>query len=141
MRYSIALAAVLTAGLMAASPVRAADITSPMAPELKQTEKDGWTFAIAPYFWAAGMSGDAGLFGLPTVHLDMDFGDILDESRLCRDGDRRGALRSLQHVCRHHVHQDLERSRHAKRHHCRQRRCHIRNICRPHRCRLFGAAK
>ena len=78
MRYSIAFATVLTAGLLATSPVRAADITSPMAPELKQTEKDGWTFAIAPYFWAAGMSGDTGLFGLPPVHLDMDFGDILD---------------------------------------------------------------
>jgi hypothetical protein len=75
MNHSIALA-VLTAGLMVVSPVRAADITPPMAPKVKQTERDGWTFAIAPYFWAAGMSGDAGLFGLPTVHLDMDFGYI-----------------------------------------------------------------
>jgi hypothetical protein len=25
------------------------------------------------------MSGDAGLFGLPTVHLDMDFDDILND--------------------------------------------------------------
>ncbi len=65
MKHSIALAALLTAGLMTASPVRAADIASPMAPELKQTERDGWTFAIAPYFWAAGMSGDAGLSACP----------------------------------------------------------------------------
>ncbi|MBZ9605431.1 hypothetical protein [Phyllobacterium chamaecytisi] len=79
MKYSISLIALIAAGLLAATPVRAADITSPMAPELKQTERDGWTFAIAPYFWAAGMSGDAGLFGLPTVHLDMDFGDILKD--------------------------------------------------------------
>jgi hypothetical protein len=79
MKSSIALASVLAAGLMVASPSFAADITSPMAPELQQTEREGWTFAVSPYFWAAGMSGDTGLFGLPTVHTDMDFGDILNE--------------------------------------------------------------
>ena len=79
MKLSIALASALAAGLLITSPVRAADITSPMAPELKQTEREGWTFAVSPYFWAAGMSGDTGLFGLPTVHLDMDFSDILNE--------------------------------------------------------------
>lgn len=77
MKYSVSLMSMIAAGLLAASPGRAADITSPMAPELKQMEKDGWSFAFAPYFWAAGMSGDSGLFGLPTVHLDMEFGDIL----------------------------------------------------------------
>jgi hypothetical protein len=41
MKYSIAFASVLAAGFLAASPVRAADITSPMAPELKQTEREG----------------------------------------------------------------------------------------------------
>jgi hypothetical protein len=79
MKYSIAFAFVLAAGLLTANPVRAADITSPMAPELKQTEREGWTFAVSPYFWAAGMSGDTGLFGLPTVHTDMKFGDILKD--------------------------------------------------------------
>ncbi|MBB3238417.1 DUF481 domain-containing protein [Phyllobacterium endophyticum] len=79
MRHSIAFATMLAAGLLTAMPVRAADIASPMAPELNQVEKEGWTFAFSPYFWAAGMSGDTGLFGLPTVHMDMDFGDILDE--------------------------------------------------------------
>ncbi|MBZ9657226.1 DUF481 domain-containing protein [Phyllobacterium lublinensis] len=78
MKYSLAFVSMIAAGFLAASPVCAADITSPMAPELKQTEQDGWTFAIAPYFWAAGMSGDSGVFGLPTVALDMDFGDILN---------------------------------------------------------------
>lgn len=29
--------------------------------------------------WAAGISGDTGLFGLPPVHIDMSFGDILKE--------------------------------------------------------------
>ncbi|MBZ9654568.1 DUF481 domain-containing protein [Phyllobacterium lublinensis] len=79
MKSFITLASALTAGLLLAGPVAAADITSPMAPELQQVEKDGWTFAVSPYFWAAGMSGDTGLFGLPTVHTDMDFGELLNE--------------------------------------------------------------
>ncbi|KKX23863.1 hypothetical protein [Rhizobium sp. LC145] len=37
----------------------------------------GWTFSLAPYFWVAGLSGDTSQFGLPTVHIDADFGDIL----------------------------------------------------------------
>ncbi len=79
MKLSGTLGTALAAGLLLASPAGAADITSPMAPELKQTEREGWTFAVSPYFWAAGMSGDTGLFGLPTVHMDMDFSDILNE--------------------------------------------------------------
>ncbi|MDR6951171.1 hypothetical protein J2X65_000519 [Ancylobacter sp. 3268] len=39
---------------------------------------DDWTFTIAPYFWAAGMSGDVGQFDLPAVHVDASFSDILD---------------------------------------------------------------
>lgn len=79
MKHLIALVTALAAGLLSVSPVVAADITSPMAPELKQTEREGWTFAVSPYFWAAGMSGDSGLFGLPTVHTDMKFSEILDD--------------------------------------------------------------
>lgn len=79
MKKTIALASVLAAGFLSASPVRAADIYSAMAPEVNQTEREGWTFAVSPYFWAAGMSGDTGVFGLPTVHTDMSFSDIWDE--------------------------------------------------------------
>jgi len=79
MKKFMALASVLVAGLFTAGPVRAADIYSAMAPEVNTIERDGWTFAVSPYFWAAGISGDTGLFGLPTVHMDMDFKDILDE--------------------------------------------------------------
>jgi len=79
MKYFVEFASVLAAGLLAISPVRAADIYSTMAPELNQTEKDGWTFAFAPYLWAAGLSGDIAQFGLPEVHVDADFGDILDD--------------------------------------------------------------
>ncbi|WP_372352940.1 hypothetical protein [Pararhizobium sp. BT-229] len=57
---------------------RAADVSPLMAPDLQPAEaQDGWTFSVAPYFWMAGISGDTAQFGLPTVHLDSDFGDIL----------------------------------------------------------------
>ncbi len=79
MKHSIALASVILASALASTPVRAADVYSAMAPEVNTIEKDGWTFAVSPYFWAAGMSGDSGVFGLPTVHTDMSFGDIWDE--------------------------------------------------------------
>ena len=79
MKKSIALATVLATGLLAAVPARAADIYSAMAPEVNQTEREGWTFAVSPYFWAAGMSGDTGVFGLPPVHSDLRFEDILKE--------------------------------------------------------------
>ena len=60
----------------------AADITPVMAPEAQQIETEsGWTFTFAPYFWAAGMSGDVGMnIGRfhPTVDVDASFGDIWD---------------------------------------------------------------
>lgn len=37
----------------------------------------GWPYAVAPYFWAAGLAGDVGSFGLPIVEVDANFGDIL----------------------------------------------------------------
>ncbi|MEY9558466.1 hypothetical protein [Sinorhizobium fredii] len=57
----------------------AADVYSPMTPEVQQTEtEDGWTFTFAPYFWAAGISGDVAQFGLPAVEIDSSFSDILE---------------------------------------------------------------
>ncbi|WP_436103518.1 hypothetical protein [Pararhizobium sp. LjRoot238] len=59
--------------------VMAGDIYSPMTPPAQQAETEaGWTFAIAPYFWAAGISGDVAQFGLPAVEVDSSFSDILD---------------------------------------------------------------
>ena len=37
-----------------------------------------WSFAVAPYIWAAGISGDVAQFGLPAVEIDASFGDLLD---------------------------------------------------------------
>ncbi|MCA1443578.1 hypothetical protein I6F07_25865 [Ensifer sp. IC4062] len=59
--------------------VNAADIYSPMTPELQQTTTEsGWTFSFAPYFWAAGLSGDVAQFKLPAVDVDASFSDIFD---------------------------------------------------------------
>jgi hypothetical protein len=54
----------------------AADVVSPVTPEAQTVTKEGWTFTFAPYFWAAGISGDVASFGLPEVHIDADFSDI-----------------------------------------------------------------
>ncbi|PSJ54856.1 hypothetical protein C7I84_23905 [Mesorhizobium ephedrae] len=73
------LETVLTLGLLAAVPAQAADVPIPMSPEQVEAEADGWTFAVSPYFWAAGLSGDIAQFGLPaTIHIDADFGDIFN---------------------------------------------------------------
>jgi hypothetical protein len=37
-----------------------------------------WSFAVAPYLWAAGFSGDVASFGLPTVEVDASFSNIWD---------------------------------------------------------------
>ncbi|MGK9286664.1 hypothetical protein [Sinorhizobium meliloti] len=64
---------------LVAGTVKAADIYSPMTPELQQTTTEsGWTFSFAPYFWAAGLSGDVAQFGLPAVDVDASFSDIFD---------------------------------------------------------------
>ncbi|MCC2609366.1 hypothetical protein ABK249_11375 [Neorhizobium sp. Rsf11] len=64
----------------AGSAASAADLQQPfIIPEAKPAVSDGWTFAVSPYFWGAGISGDVGQFGLPAVHLESDFGDILKD--------------------------------------------------------------
>jgi len=56
----------------------AADIVSPVTPDLRPVASEqGWTFAVAPYFWAAGLSGEIAQFGSPTVDVDTSFSDIL----------------------------------------------------------------
>ena len=60
----------------------AADI--PAAPVTAEVEKqnikpDEWRFSASPYFWASGISGTAGQFGLPPVKMKSDFGSLLKE--------------------------------------------------------------
>ncbi len=72
----LALTAAIAAGSW--SGVQAADVSPLLTEEPQMAEsKSGWEFNVAPYFWMAGLSGDTSQFGLPTVHMDADFGDIL----------------------------------------------------------------
>ncbi|KQW72644.1 hypothetical protein [Ensifer sp. Root127] len=73
------LAAAVLITVVQASSANAADLQQPfIVPEAKAAS-EGWTFAASPYFWGAGISGDIGQFGLPAVHLESDFGDILKD--------------------------------------------------------------
>ena len=72
------ICAAILFGLIA-FPAAAADAVSPMSPETAPVVTEGgWTFTIAPYFWAAGMSGQVSQFGLPVVDVDASFSDILN---------------------------------------------------------------
>ena len=54
-------------------------VSRQMTPEVQQkTTEGGWTFSFAPYFWAAGLSGDLEQFGLPAVDVNASFRDIFD---------------------------------------------------------------
>lgn len=68
-------------GVLAAligSPALAADVSPLLVAEPQAAQsKDGWTFSVAPYLWIAGLSGETAQFGLPTVHIDSSFSDIL----------------------------------------------------------------
>lgn len=70
-------ALVMLLGLFAPTTVRSADLSAPMMVDAGTGEQNRWTYAVSPYFWAAGMLGDIAQFGLPAVHLDPSFSDIL----------------------------------------------------------------
>lgn len=56
-----------------------ADMGMTVSPEAnKVTTENGWEFTIAPYFWAPDLSGDVGVFGLPTVGVDASFSDLFE---------------------------------------------------------------
>ncbi len=76
---TIVCALAFAGAALLATGANAADVYTPVAPEVQQvTTESGWTFTIAPYFWAAGLSGDMDQFGLPPVHVDASFSDIFD---------------------------------------------------------------
>ncbi|WP_431320256.1 hypothetical protein [Rhizobium sp. YTU87027] len=61
------------------TPLRAADLLPATAPQPQAQQPNGWTFSFAPYFWVAGLDGKSQVFGLPTVDLHENFGDILKD--------------------------------------------------------------
>lgn len=40
--------------------------------------ESGWTFAVAPYFWMAGIEGTIAQFGAPPVDVDASFADVIE---------------------------------------------------------------
>src|SRR6476620_4895597 len=85
-----------------AGPAAAADLVAP--DQVEVTTDSGWTFAFAPYLWAAGMKGDIGQFGLPEVEVDLSFLDILNHFDIGVMGvgearhDRFGFLTDLMYI-------------------------------------------
>lgn len=65
--------------LLLALPVEAADALPAFAPQPVEQQPDRLTFSFSPYFWIAGISGDSAVFGLPKVHINESFGDILKD--------------------------------------------------------------
>ena len=70
-----------TAALLQVPATLAADVAVESLTEAPAAPASGWTFSVAPYFWAAGIEGDVGLFGLQPVDIDLSFGDIFDNLR------------------------------------------------------------
>lgn len=79
MKFGLASILTCVGGLLLVGGARAADVYSPVTPKAEQiVTAEGWTFTAAPYFWAAGISGEVGQFGLPPVDVDASFSDIFD---------------------------------------------------------------
>lgn len=72
-------AGALALGAVAGAPARAADLVA-------ETPPSEWVVSVAPYAWAAGLSGDVGLFGREPIDLDMKFSDILDDLKFAAMG-------------------------------------------------------
>lgn len=65
------LASALVLASVVPDAARAADVTP-------ETPPGAWRFTLAPYAWAAGLSGDVGLFERNPVEVDVPFSDILE---------------------------------------------------------------
>lgn len=61
------------------SPALGADILPVPAQTAVPAEPDMWTFSLSPYFWMAGLDGDSQVFGLPSVDVSQNFGDIFSD--------------------------------------------------------------
>ena len=74
------LGMVVAAAFAATGGARAADVVSPVTPDVQPVvTESGWTFVVAPYFWRAGLNGQTSQFGSPVVDIDQSFGDILGD--------------------------------------------------------------
>jgi hypothetical protein len=82
MRNSIFIVLLSSAvGVLSAVPGRAADLPATPTPDFAgetAATPSGWTFNLAPYLWAAGLSGKVAAFGAPSVNVDLSFSDVLN---------------------------------------------------------------
>ena len=74
--FTFAIAAQISTETLAAD---VGQITQPVVPPAAASNE--WVFSVAPYFWAAGIEGDVGVFGRQPVHIDLSFEDIFDSLR------------------------------------------------------------
>lgn len=78
----LSLAATAAYGADAAPPDEAPPTEAPPAeaPAAPAPAPSGWVFQVTPYVWAASMEGDVSPFRhTPTVHVEKDFSDILED--------------------------------------------------------------
>ena len=75
---AISLAAVLGHQGVA---IAADSLVSPIMSERAepQVQPNNWRFTASPYFWAAGISGTAGQFGLPPAKMNSNFGSLFKD--------------------------------------------------------------
>ncbi|MBB3979823.1 hypothetical protein GGQ64_005068 [Rhizobium azooxidifex] len=75
----ISVCSIVFASALTLSPsAKAADKQFlPFQPEAGGETSSVWQFNASPYFWAAGIDGTVGQFGLPPASLKSGFGDIL----------------------------------------------------------------
>lgn len=65
--------------MLLAASASAADLAYPQpSPEVVAAVPGGWTVVLAPYLWAAGLTGDVGVGGR-TAEIDQSFSDILSD--------------------------------------------------------------
>lgn len=74
---SIGKACLILAAL-SSTPAMASDLVSAATPQARPAVEEGWTYAVTPYFWAAGLSGQTSQFNLPVIDIDASFSDIFD---------------------------------------------------------------
>ncbi len=80
MHKRIGSAAALMALFCSAGAAGAADLVGAVPeppPPAEEVVPPGWSFTIAPYVWAAGIEGRAGVFGFPPQDIGASFSDVL----------------------------------------------------------------
>lgn len=73
-RILAALAAALSGTVLAGETDAVPDAPGGAVPASRD-----WTFAVSPYVWAAGMSGQVGQFGQPVTRVKSSFEDIVSD--------------------------------------------------------------